>query len=92
MERCILNHNIKEDFIPPMDCKCMVKPISCKLCNNYNPEYDLIERSIDSAQSRIYKINIGKSSMSEGHQKKIENQEEIMNITIKALEFYKKHH
>lgn len=49
----------------------------------------LIDRAIESARCRIYRVkaNIGESY---AHQIKTEKQTELMGITIKALEFYKK--
>ena len=52
-------------------------------------ELALIDQAIESARCRIYRVkaNIGESY---AHQVKAENQNELMGITIKALEFYKK--
>ena len=46
---------------------------------------DLIKRAIESARCRLYKVR-ARESYSIDHQKKAENQTEIMNITIEALE------
>lgn len=48
----------------------------------------LIDRAIESARCRIYRLkqNPGESY---AHQIKTENQNELMGITIKALDFYK---
>ena len=46
---------------------------------------DLIKRAIESARCRLYKAR-ARESYSIEHQKKAENQTEIMDITIEALE------
>lgn len=47
----------------------------------------LIERAIDSAKARIYKLTDDeKKNPSAGHQKKIEKQKEVMEVTVEALE------
>lgn len=55
---------------------------------NTNEQLALIDQAIESAQCRIYRLkqNPGESY---AHQIKTENQIELMDITIKALEFYK---
>ena len=49
----------------------------------------LIDQAIESAQCRIYRLKANPGS-TEAHQKKAENQQELMKITIEALEKYKK--
>ena len=91
MYRCNMGYEVKEDLIPPERCHCydIVVPYkNCKDCRNYNKEYDLIERAIESAKCRIYRLKANSGS-TEAHQKKAENQQELMKITIKALEFYR---
>ena len=51
-------------------------------------EYDLIARAILSAKCRIYKLK-QTDGCTLAHQKKAERQRELMEITIKALEFYR---
>lgn len=46
---------------------------------------DLIKRAIESAECRLYKVR-ARDSYSFEHQQKAENQTEIMEITIEALE------
>ena len=47
----------------------------------------LIERAIESAKARIYKLNAdSERNISEGHQIKIARQKEVMEVTVKALE------
>lgn len=46
---------------------------------------DLIKRAIESARCRLYKVR-ARESYSVEHQHKAENQTEIMDITIEALE------
>lgn len=46
---------------------------------------DLIKRAIESAKCRLYKVRV-RDSYSIDHQQKAENQTELMNITIEALE------
>lgn len=49
----------------------------------------LIKQAIESAKCRIYKINyVMDGNISSLHQKKAENQKELMEITVKALERY----
>lgn len=51
-------------------------------------ERDLIDQAIESARCRIYRLkqNYGDTL---AHQTKAKNQQELMKITIKALEFYR---
>jgi hypothetical protein len=50
-------------------------------------ESALIERAIESAKARKYKLNSDQSgSITDGHFKKIEKQKEVMEVTVKALE------
>ena len=51
---------------------------------------DLIERAIQSAEARIYKLQSGKNHTAR-HQEKAENQIELQNVTIEALKFYEKY-
>ena len=51
-------------------------------------ELELINRAIESARCRIYRVKRDEE-YSLAHQKKAERQEELMKITIKALEFYR---
>ena len=51
-------------------------------------EHDLINQAIESAKCRIYRLKANSGS-TEAHQKKAENQQELMEITIRALEFYR---
>ena len=48
-------------------------------------ERELIERAIESAKCRIYRVraNVGESK---AHQMKVEKQAELQQVTIKALE------
>ena len=47
----------------------------------------LIERAIESAKIRIYKLNVEQEGrIAYGHYKRIENQKEIMDVTVEALE------
>lgn len=49
----------------------------------------VIQRAIESAKCRIYKINyVMNGNISSLHQKKAENQKELMEVTVKALERY----
>ena len=91
MRRCEMGYEIQEDLIPPERCHCYnidVPYENWKDCHNYNKEYDLIERAIESAKCRIYRLKANSGS-TEIHQKKAENQQELMEITIRALEFYR---
>ena len=48
---------------------------------------ELLQRAIHSAKCRIYRINYDLScDISLTHQRKAENQKELMNITVEALE------
>ena len=88
MYRCGMGYEVQDDLIPPERCNFDGHPDSCKDCRNYNMEYDLVERAIESAKCRIYRLKANSGS-TEAHQKKAENQHELMEITIKALEFYR---
>lgn len=49
----------------------------------------VIQQAIESAKCRIYKLNFDlNGKLSAHHQKKAENQKELMEITVKALERY----
>ena len=48
----------------------------------------LINQAIESARCRIYRLKQTEGNTL-AHQKKAENQQELMKITIKALEFYR---
>jgi hypothetical protein len=63
-------------------------PTVCKECSFYNSEYDLINQAIESARCRIYRLKQNEGGTL-AHQVKSKNQQELMNITIKALEFYR---
>ena len=88
MYRCSMGYEIQNNLIPPERCNSDSHPDSCKYCRNYNTEYDLVERAIESAKCRIYRLKAN-SGNTEAHQKKAENQQELMEITIRALEFYR---
>lgn len=51
-------------------------------------EYDLINQAIESAKCRIYRLKQNEGNTL-AHQKKAKNQQELMKITIKALEYYR---
>jgi hypothetical protein len=90
MNRCELGYEIREDFVPPERCHNVSKfdINSCKECSDYNNEYDLINQAIESAQCRIYRLKQNEGSTL-AHQQKAKNQQELMRITIRALEFYR---
>lgn len=90
MWKCELGYPIGEDNKPPERCHCDIKfdIESCKECPKYNHEYDLINQAIESAQCRIYRLKQNNGSTL-AHQMKAKNQQELMKITIKALEFYR---
>lgn len=88
MRICNMGYEVEEDLIPPDRCHCDDHPDSCEDCYNYNKEYGLINRAIESAKCRIYRLKANHGS-TETHQKKAENQQELMEITIRALEFYR---
>lgn len=52
-------------------------------------ERGLIDRAIESAQCRIYRLKATSDGASLNHQKKADCQKELMEITIKALEYYR---
>ena len=91
MYRCDLGYTIEEDLMPRERCHCddsRLNVKSCKECEHYNHEYDLINQAIESAQCRIYRLKVNEGSTL-AHQMKAKNQQELMRITIKALEFYR---
>lgn len=49
---------------------------------------ELIDRAIESAQCRIYRLKTNRGE-SISHQKKADNQIELQKITLEALKFYK---
>ena len=88
MNRCNMGYELQDNLVPPDRCNSDGHPDSCKDCRNYNTEYDLVERAIESAKCRIYRLKANSGS-TEAHQKKAENQQELMEVTIRALEFYR---
>ena len=90
MNRCNLGLYVADDIQPPERCRMISKDeiSSCKECGYYNNEYDLIEHAIESAKCRIYRLSQNRGN-TKSHQIKAKNQEELMKITIKALEFYR---
>lgn len=90
MWKCEMGYPVGDNNIPPDRChwegKYKIK--SCKECLSYNHEYDLIEQAIESARCRIYRLkqNEGKTLT---RQKKAKHQKELMDITIRALEYYR---
>ena len=58
------------------------------MSNNTEANITLIDRAIESAKCRIYRLNRD-GDYSPSHQTKAKNQQELMRITIEALEFYK---
>lgn len=90
MYRCGMGYAIEEDYSPPLRCHNQNKydyP-NCKHCPCYNHEYDLINQAIESAKCRIYRLKANEGSTL-AHQIKAKNQQELMKITIKALEYYR---
>lgn len=90
MDRCELGYGLRKDFTPPDRCHCESKCYidSCRECAYYNHEYDLIEKAIESAKCRIYRLKSNEGSTL-AHQMKAKNQQELMKVTIKALEYYR---
>ena len=56
--------------------------------DNFVHEYDLINQAIESAKCRIYRLKQNEGDTL-AHQKKAKNQQELMKVTIKALEYYR---
>ena len=69
MHICNMGYEVGEDLIPPERCHCDDRPDSCENCYNYNKEYNLINRAIESAKCRIYRLKAN-SGNTEAHQKK----------------------
>ena len=90
MWRCNNGYELTEDLKPPDRCHCIDKDEfkTCKECDSYNKEYDLIERAIEPARCRIYRVKQNKGSTLT-HQIRVKNQIELMKVTIKALEYYR---
>ena len=91
MWRCENGYEIEPDGTPSLRCKCIDKYDirTCKQdCSWYNHEYDLIEQAIESAKCRIYRLKQNEGTTL-AHQKKAKNQQELMKVTIKALEYYR---
>lgn len=85
-----MGYPIGDDNMPPDRCHCDGKfdIKSCKECSDYNHEYDLIEQAIESAKCRIYRLKQNEGSTL-AYQKKAKHQRELMEISIKALEYYR---
>lgn len=90
MWKCNMGYSIGDDNMPPDRCHdiCKFDYKSCKECSSYNHEYDLIEQAIESAKCRIYRLKQNEGSTL-AHQKKAKHQQKLMDITIKALEYYR---
>ena len=92
MGRCRIGYVINEDGTIPERCHVDwddgFYPTLCKECPYYNREYDLINQAIESARCRIYRLKQNEGSTL-AHQMKAKNQQELMKVTIKALEFYR---
>ena len=56
MNRCNIGYEFQNDLVPPDRCYSDGHPDFCKDCCNYNKEYDLVERAIESAKCRIYRL------------------------------------
>lgn len=87
---CKNGYELQKDLKPPQRCHYEEQFYidSCKECSAYKYEYDLIDQAIESAKCRIYRLKANSGSTF-AHQKKAENQIQLMNITIAALESYK---
>ena len=86
-----MGYCIEPDGTPPDRChneeKWDIK--TCKEgCSCYNYEYDLIEQAIESAKCRIYRLK-QHNATTLSHQKKAKKQQKLMEVTIKALEYYR---
>jgi len=90
---CKNGYEIQGNYEIPERCRFQGKYdyANCKSCPYYNHEYALINQAIESAKCRIYKLK-DHDHYSIAHQKKAENQRELMNVTIKALEYYRDNH
>lgn len=86
MYQCEMGYEIEEDYKPPL--RCHFDYPNCKSCPFYNHEYDLVNQAIESAKCRIYRLKQNEGSTL-AHQKKSKNQQGLMKITIKALEYYR---
>lgn len=77
---------VKEPFvINNVDSHCTEYPEKQK---QNDSEYILIGQAIESAKCRIYRLKQNEGSTL-AHQKKAKNQQDLMKITIKALERYR---
>lgn len=90
MNRCEMGYVVNKDNVTPERCHNEEKYEinNCKECSYYNKEFDLIEQAIESAKCRIYRLSFHEGNTRD-HQRKVINQQELMNITIKALEHYR---
>lgn len=90
MWKCNMGYPIGDNDIPPERCHLEGKfdLKSCKECSSYNHEYVLIEQAIESAKCRIYRLKQNEDNTL-AHQKKAKHQQELMKITVKALEYYR---
>ena len=73
--------------LPKISCNIPMPKVKTKR-QLTDEEYDLINQAIESAKCRMYRLKANSGS-TEVHQKKAENQQELMEITIRALEFYR---
>ncbi len=87
---CKNGYELQKDLKPPQRCHSDEQFYidSCKECSAYDHRYDIIDQAIESAKCRIYRLKANRGE-SFAHQKKAENQIQLMNITIDALECYK---
>lgn len=87
---CKNGYELQKDLKTPQRCHSdeLFYINSCKECSAYNQEYNLIDQAIESAKCRIYRLKTNRGE-SFAHQKKAENQIQLMNVTIAALKYYK---
>lgn len=52
-------------------------------------ERELVDRAIESAQCRIYRLKATSDGATYAHQHKASCQQDLMKITVKALEYYR---
>ena len=80
---CKNGYELQKDLKPPQRCHSDEQFYidSCKECSAF-------DQAIESAKCRIYRLKANRGE-SFAHQKKAENQIQLMNITIDALECYK---
>lgn len=92
MQKCKMGYEVQDNLIPPERCHCYDENFgtyeSCKDCYEYNRTYELVEKAINFIKYKKYKLKQNRSDTLT-FSKELGIQEELIDIIIEALEFYR---